>query len=62
MGDPKILWAAFTWLAFAVALVARGGRVDVERRAARVTVTAFAAIVIVYIVLRISIAGRGFFL
>ncbi|HEY0808835.1 MAG TPA: cytochrome c biogenesis protein CcsA [Longimicrobiales bacterium] len=61
MDDPKVLWAVFTWLAFAVALMARRGRVDVERRSARVTVTAFAAIVIVYVVLRISIAGRGFF-
>jgi ABC-type uncharacterized transport system permease subunit len=62
MDDPKILWAMFTWIAFAVALIARRSRVDVERRAARVTVTAFAAIVLVYVVLRISIAGRGFFL
>lgn len=62
MDDPKILWAAFTWIAFAVALVARSGRVDVERRSARVTVTAFAAIVIVYALLRISLARRGVFL
>lgn len=62
MDDPKVMWAVFTWLAFAVALLARRGRVDVERRAARVTVSAFAAIVTVYLVLRISIAGRGVFL
>jgi ABC-type uncharacterized transport system permease subunit len=62
ISDPKILWAIFSWIAFAVALIARGSRFDVERRAARVTVSAFAAIVLVYVVLRISIAGRGFFL
>ncbi len=62
MDDPKVIWAVFSWLAFTVALVSRRGRVDVERRAARVTVTAFAAIVAVYVVLRISLAGRGVFL
>jgi ABC-type transport system involved in cytochrome c biogenesis permease subunit len=62
MNDPKVMWAAFTWLAFAIALMSRRGRVDVERRAARVTVTAFAAIVAVYVVLRISLSSRGVFL
>jgi HemX protein len=62
MNDPKVIWAMFTWLAFTVALIARRGRVDVERRAARVTVTAFAAIVVVFVVLRISLARRGVFL
>lgn len=62
MNDPKILWAMFTWLAFTIALVSRRGRVDVERRAARVTVTAFAAIVLVFVILRITIAQRGAFL
>jgi ABC-type uncharacterized transport system permease subunit len=62
MNDPKVLWAVFTWVAFAIALLARRGRVDAERRAARVTVTAFAAIVIVFVVLRITTSGRGFFL
>jgi HemX protein len=62
MGDPKVMWAVFTWLALTIALISRRGRVDVERRAARVTVTAFTAIVAVYVVLRISIAGRGVFL
>lgn len=62
MDDPKVLWAAFTWVAFAVALIARRGHVDVERRAARTTVFAFAAIVIVFVVLRLSVAGRGVFL
>lgn len=62
MNDPKVIWAMFTWVAFAVALIARRGRVDVERRSARVTVTAFAAIVVVFVVLRISLARRGVFL
>jgi HemX protein len=62
MNDPKIIWAVFTWIAFVVALGSRRGRVDVERRTARVTVTAFAAIVAVYVVLRISLARRGMFL
>lgn len=62
MNDPKVMWAVFTWVAFTIALLSRRGRVDVERRAARVTVTAFAAIVAVYVVLRISLSGRGVFL
>ena len=62
MDDPKVLWAAFSWLAFAVALISRRGHLDVERRAARVTVTAFAAIVVVFVVLRITLARRGVFL
>jgi len=62
MNDPKVMWAVFTWLAFAIALIARRGRVDAERRAARVTVTAFTAIVAVFVVLRLTISGRGFFL
>ena len=62
LGDPKVLWAAFSWIAFAVALISRRGRVDVERRSARMTVIAFAAIVIVYVLLRISVAGRSVFL
>lgn len=62
MDDPKVLWAAFTWVAFAVALLSRRGRVDVERRTARMTVSAFAAIVLVYVILRLSVAARGEFL
>jgi HemX protein len=60
--DPKIIWAMFSWVAFAIALASRRGRVDVERRAARVTVTAFTAIVVVFVILRLTIAGRGVFL
>ena len=62
LNDPKVVWALFTWIAFAIALLARRGRVDADRRAARVTVTAFAAIVVVYVVMRITMSGRGFFL
>ena len=62
MNDPKVIWAVFTWVAFAISLLARRGRVDAERRAARVTVTAFTAIVLVFVVLRLTISGRGFFL
>ncbi len=61
MNDPKIMWAMFTWAAFVVALVSRRGRVDADRRAARVTVSAFTAIVAVYVVLRLTLSGRGFF-
>jgi len=62
LNDPKVMWALFTWVAFAIALLARRGRVDADRRAARMTVTAFAAIVVVYVVMRITMSGRGFFL
>jgi HemX protein len=62
MNDPKVIWAMFTWVAFAIALASRRGRVDVERRAARVTVTAFAAIVVLFVILRLTMASRGVFL
>jgi HemX protein len=62
MNDPKVMWAMFTWVAFVIALISRRGRVDAERRAARVTVSAFTAIVAVFVVLRLTQSGRGFFL
>lgn len=62
MDDPKVMWAVFSWVAFVIALLARRGRVDAERRAARMIVTAFTAIVAVFIVLRLTMSGRGFFL
>ena len=61
LSDPKIMWALFTWIAFVIALASRRGP-GADRRAARMSVTAFTAIVVVYVVLRLSIAGRGVFL
>lgn len=62
MSDPKVLWASFTWMVFAVALAARRGGAGAERRAARVSLAAFVAVVLAYVVLRISAARSGVFL
>ncbi len=62
MNDPKVIWAMLTWVAFAIVLLARRGHVEVERRAARATVTAFTVVVAVYVLLRISASAKGVFL
>ena len=62
MSDPKILWASFSWIAFAAALAARSGGAGAERRAARVNIGAFTAIILVYIIVRIAVARGGVFL
>lgn len=62
LGDPKVIWASFTWLAFAVALIARTGGAGAERRSARANIAAFSVVVIAYVVLRIVAARRGVFL
>ena len=62
MSDPKILWAMFSWAAFAVALAARSGGAGAERRAARVTILAFTAIIVAYLIIRIAVARGGVFL
>jgi ABC-type transport system involved in cytochrome c biogenesis permease subunit len=62
MSDPKILWASFSWIAFAAALAARSGGAGAERRAARVNIGAFTAIIVAYIIVRIAVARGGVFL
>lgn len=62
MSDPKVLWAMFTWVAFAAALASRTGRAGAERRAARVNIAAFAAVILAYVVLRLWFARGGVFL
>ena len=60
--DPKVLWASFTWIAFAIALLSRTGGAGAERRAARVNIAAFSSVILVYVILRILIARHGVFL
>jgi ABC-type uncharacterized transport system permease subunit len=62
MSDPKVLWAVFTWIAFAIALASRTGGAGAERRAARVNIAAFTIIILAYVVLRIAITRSGVFL
>jgi ABC-type uncharacterized transport system permease subunit len=62
MRDPKVLWASFTWLVFAAALAARTGGAGAERRAARMNIAAFTAVILAYIILRIAAARSGVFL
>lgn len=62
MSNPKVLWASFTWIVFALALASRTGGAGAERRSARVNIAAFVVIVLAYVVLRISAARNGVFL
>ena len=62
MSDPKVMWASFTWVAFAAALASRTGGAGAERRAAKVTIGAFTVIILAYVVIRIAAARGGVFL
>ena len=62
MADPKVIWAMFTWIVFAVALASRSGGAGAERRSARMNLAAFTVIVLAYVVLRISATRGGVFL
>lgn len=62
MTDPKVMWAMFTWLVFAVALASRTGGAGAERRGARMNIAAFALVILAYVVIRIAAARGGVFL
>jgi len=62
LSDPKVLWASFTWVVFAVALASRSGGAGAERRSARVNIAAFVVIILAYVVLRIAAVRNGVFL
>lgn len=62
LSNPKVLWASFTWIVFAVALISRTGGAGVERRSARVNIAAFSVVVLAYVVLRVVVARHGVFL
>ena len=62
MSDPKVMWASFTWLAFAAALASRTGGAGAERRAAKMNIGAFTIIILAYVVIRIAAARGGVFL
>jgi HemX protein len=61
-GNPQVIWGVCTWLAFLGVIGARAaGTAGRERRAAAASVLAFVAVVVLYLVLRLSlVAGRLF--
>jgi len=60
--DPEVIWALLTWVVFAAALGARrAGGAQRDRRGALVSVIGFVFVVLMYVVLRLSMAeGRVF--
>jgi len=62
VGDPKVVWGAFSWIALLAALAARGGSGRSERRGALAAVIAFAIVGVAYVALRLFAGGGGFFL
>jgi len=60
-GNPKLAWAALSWIALGAPLAARSGKGARERRGAAVTVISFVAVVATYLLLRLTpAAGPGF--
>lgn len=61
VGDPKVVWALFTWMVMGVALGFRGGGPRRQRWGALVSVLGFALVVIAYLVLRVAVPHGGKF-
>jgi ABC-type glycerol-3-phosphate transport system permease component len=58
-----VIWGVCTWVAFLGVIAARSaGRAGRERRAAAASVIAFVAVVILYVVLRLSLVAGQLFL
>lgn len=60
--DPKVLWGVFSWFVVVTALAARLGPGRRERRGALAAVAGFVAVLLAYVVLRVSLGSGGFFL
>ena len=60
--NPKVLWAALSWLVFVAALGARAGGGLRERRSALTTVVGFTFVIVSYLTLRLVSSDGGFFL
>ena len=60
--DPEVIWGLLTWLVFLAALLARrSGGAERDRRGALASVIGFVVVVLMYVVLRLSMAeGRVF--
>jgi ABC-type uncharacterized transport system permease subunit len=59
LGDPKVLWAATSWVIFALVLLARVGRGRGEYRGALAAVVGFTLVLGSFLVLRFSAQGGG---
>lgn len=62
VGDPKVLWGIFSWFILVTALSARLGSGRRERRGALGAVVGFGTVILAYVVLRVTLASKGFFL
>lgn len=62
VGDPKVVWGVFSWVALAVALGFRIGPGRRERRGAVAAVVAFGVVVLAYLVLRTTLVQQSIFL
>lgn len=59
--DPEVIWGLLTWVVFVAALAARAGGAERDRRGALASVIGFVVVVLLYVVLRLSMAeGRVF--
>ncbi len=59
--DPEVIWGLLTWVVFVVALAARAGGAERDRRGALASVIGFVVVVLMYVVLRLSmVEGRVF--
>lgn len=61
VGDPKVVWAVFTWVIMGVALGFRGGGPRRQRWGALVSVLGFVLVVVAYLVLRVALPHAGKF-
>jgi ABC-type transport system involved in cytochrome c biogenesis permease subunit len=59
-GDPKILWAVFTWGVILAAVVLRLGKKGAPTRGAAASVVGFVLIVAAYVVVRVAMGGTSF--
>lgn len=59
-GDPKILWAVFTWGVILAAVILRLGRKGAPKRGAAASVVGFVLIVAAYVVVRVAMGGTSF--
>jgi ABC-type uncharacterized transport system permease subunit len=61
-GDPKVMWAATSWLVFVGILAVRRAKGHSEHRSALAAVIGFGIVVGTYLALRLTAGGSGLFL
>jgi HemX protein len=62
IGDPKVLWALFSWSVFVGVLAIRAGSGRAEHRGALAAVIGFGFVIGSYLVLRLTAESTGLFL